>query len=148
MHRWLKITFALVLACLCAALPTRAQSGRRPAPKNDEQAEKREDAPPPAGERKVYSGREVTKRAVILARPAPQYPRRARQSGVAGRVVLRLILAASGEVGDEITVVEGLPEGLTEAAIAAARKIKFTPAERDGQPVSQYVMVIYNFNLY
>ncbi|HYY43146.1 MAG TPA: TonB family protein [Pyrinomonadaceae bacterium] len=143
----MKITFALVLVCLCAALPTRAQSGRRPAPKNDEQAEKRDDAPP-AGERKAYSGREVTKRAVILSRPAPQYPRRARQSGVAGRVVLRLILAASGEVDERIAVVEGLPEGLTEAAIAAARKIKFIPAERDGQPVSQYVTVVYNFNLY
>jgi TonB family protein len=36
---------------------------------------------------------------------------------------------------------------LTEKAIAAAKKIKFTPAEKDGRPVSQYVTLEYNFHI-
>jgi len=42
----------------------------------------------------------------------------------------------------------GLPYGLTERAIAAARQIKFTPATKDGRPVSMYIQLEYNFNLY
>jgi hypothetical protein len=41
-----------------------------------------------------------------------------------------------------------LPEGLTEQAIEAARDIEFKPASKDGRPVSQYVTVEYNFNIY
>jgi TonB family protein len=62
-------------------------------------------------------------------------------------VILRVVLAASGE-GTDITVVKGLPSGLSEKAIAAARKIKFEPARKDGHQVSQSVELTFNFNLY
>jgi hypothetical protein len=35
-----------------------------------------------------------------------------------------------------------------ESAIKAARKIKFIPATKDGSPVSRYVTIDYNFNIY
>jgi hypothetical protein len=38
--------------------------------------------------------------------------------------------------------------GLTEQAIKAARRIKFIPATKDGQPVSTYIQLEYNFNLF
>jgi len=41
-----------------------------------------------------------------------------------------------------------LPFGLTEQAIAAARQIKFVPAVKDGRPVSVFMQLEYNFNLY
>jgi outer membrane biosynthesis protein TonB len=44
--------------------------------------------------------------------------------------------------------VSRLPDGLTEKAIEAARRISFTPAEKDGRKVSQYVTIEYNFNIY
>jgi hypothetical protein len=47
-----------------------------------------------------------------------------------------------------ISVVKGLPDGLTERAISAAKQIRFTPAEKDGRNVSQYVTLEYNFNIY
>ena len=34
------------------------------------------------------------------------------------------------------------------ATAAAAKAIKFTPAQKDGRPVSQYVVFEYNFNIY
>ncbi len=37
---------------------------------------------------------------------------------------------------------------LLAAAVRAARRIKFVPATRDGRPVSQFIQIEYNFNLY
>ncbi|MBA3322170.1 MAG: TonB family protein [Pyrinomonadaceae bacterium] len=88
-----------------------------------------------------------SQRATITGRPEPQYTERARKAGVEGEVVLRLVLASDGTV-KHILVVQSLSHGLTEMAVAAAHKIKFTPATKDGRPVSQYATVIYNFNLY
>jgi TonB family protein len=89
-------------------------------------------------------GRQVDRKARLLSRPEPASPRRGE---IQGTVRLRAILAASGKV-EKITVLKGLPEGVTEEAIKAARLIKFVPAERDGRRVSQSVIIEYNFNLY
>ncbi|MDQ1559954.1 MAG: periplasmic protein TonB [Pyrinomonadaceae bacterium] len=94
------------------------------------------------------TGKEVAVRAVIKSKPNPGYPRGARDYGVRGVVKLRIILGADGRVRDEMEVLEGLPYGVTEEAIKAARRIEFEPARKDGRPVSQYVIVIYHFNLY
>jgi TonB family protein len=58
-----------------------------------------------------------------------------------------VILKSDGTIGS-ISVVSGLSYGLTERAIAAARSIKFTPAQKDGVPVSMSVQVEYVFSLY
>jgi hypothetical protein len=42
----------------------------------------------------------------------------------------------------------GLPKGLSEISIEATKAIVFVPAEKDGKPVSQKVVVEYNFNIY
>ena len=36
--------------------------------------------------------------------------------------------------------------GLTERAIEAAKRIKFTPAMKDGKPVSVWMQLEYNFS--
>ena len=43
--------------------------------------------------------------------------------------------------------VERLPYGLTDAAIEAAKQIQFTPAIKDGEPVSTAVTITDEFNL-
>jgi len=62
-------------------------------------------------------------------------------------VVIRCVFASDGRV-THLLIVEALPYGLTERAIAAAKKIKFVPATRDGKPVSMWMQLEYNFNLY
>jgi hypothetical protein len=59
-------------------------------------------------------------------------------------VVLKVILTRHGEVID-IREVSGLPYGLTETARRAAAQIQFEPAQKDGQPVSQYLTLEYRF---
>ncbi|MCA1838237.1 MAG: energy transducer TonB [Actinobacteria bacterium] len=63
------------------------------------------------------------------------------------QVVVHAVLSSSGEVTIK-KVVRGLPRGLTENAMEAARNIKFIPAVKDGRFVSQYVQLEYNFKPY
>lgn len=95
----------------------------------------------------VFSGKEVTTKARVLAKPEPAYTESARQAQVTGTVVLRAVFASDGTV-KHFLVVKGLPFGLTEASVKAARKIKFIPATIDGRPVSMFIQLEYNFNLY
>ena len=90
---------------------------------------------------------EVTRKAIITFKPEPGFTENARKFGVTGVVRLRAILAATGEVTG-ITVVKWLPHGLTEKAVAAAKQMRFTPAQKDDHAVSQYVVLEYNFNIY
>jgi len=70
----------------------------------------------------------------IQSKPAPVYTEEARRLRVEGDVVLQIVFAATGEIRIA-GVVKGLGHGLDEAAIAATRQIRFTPARRDGQLV-------------
>ncbi len=70
----------------------------------------------------------------IVAKPKPAYTDEARRLGIEGDVVLEVTFVASG-ILEVLGVVEGLGHGLDEAAIHAARKIRFTPARRNGIPV-------------
>jgi TonB family protein len=97
--------------------------------------------------RRAYATSEVTQRAVINFKPEPSFTEEARNANVTGVVRLRAVLASDGQVR-HIVVLKGLSYGLTERAMAAARKIKFTPATVNGNPVSQYVVLEYNFNIY
>src|SRR6185437_10966175 len=80
---------------------------------------------------KIFTGKDVTTKARLISKPEPQYTEDARKNQIVGTVVLKVVFASSGQVTN-IRTVSGLPYGLTERAIAAARQIKFQPATKDG----------------
>jgi len=88
-------------------------------------------APVPMAPVQAY---EVTKMPMPRGRCNGDYNEEARQAGTEGTVVLELIVDEKGRTRD-IHVVSGLPHGLTEAAIAAAKACHFDPGEKDGKPV-------------
>ena len=96
---------------------------------------------------KIFKPQETSRRAQVVSRPEPLYTEEARRNQITGTVTLRLVLNANGTITN-ITALSRLPDGLTERAIEAARRIKFTPAEKDGRKVSQYATIQYNFNIY
>ena len=96
---------------------------------------------------KIFVGREVDKKARLGMKPEPTYTESARLNAVTGTVVLKCVFARNGSVTN-IRIASGLPHGLTEKAIDAARKIKFIPAIKDGKYVSMWMQLEYNFNLY
>src|SRR5215204_310901 len=95
----------------------------------------------------AFRGSEVEQRARLLFKPEPQYTEEARRNQIMGTVMLRVVFSSAGEVV-QIRAVRTLPFGLTERAIAAARQIRFIPATKGAQPVSVFMQLEYNFNLY
>jgi TonB family protein len=96
---------------------------------------------------RTFNPKEVDQKARILFRAEPIYTEEARENMVEGTVVLRAIFSSTGQV-ENIRVVSGLPFGLTEKSVDAARRIQFAPAMKDGRAVSQYIQIEYNFHLY
>ena len=95
----------------------------------------------------VYKPSEVTRKARITYKTEPAYTEEARNHHVRGTVILEMVLRVSGEVTD-ITVVKGLPHGLTEQCIKTARAMKFESAIKDDRKVSQYQRAEYEFLFY
>jgi protein TonB len=83
----------------------------------------------------------------VLEKMEPTYTEAARKAGVSGTVILKGVFSQSGEVKD-LVVIRALGYGLTSKAVQAARKIRFVPATKNGQPVSMWMELQYNFNLY
>src|SRR5215204_3336330 len=96
---------------------------------------------------RIFTGKDVSSKARLISKPEPQYTEDARKNQITGTVVLKCVFSSSGQVTN-ISVRSGLPHGLTEKAIAAARQIKFVPASKDGHQVSMWMQLEYNFNLY
>ena len=78
----------------------------------------------------------VLTRAPAVVTPAtPEYPADAKARGVSAEVVLELDLAADGTVA-AARVVTPAGQGFDEAALAAAKVLRFSPAEIDGKPAA------------
>ena len=95
---------------------------------------------------KALTVREVDTRPFIAMRPEPAYTPDARSNQVEGVVLLKAVFAADGRVTN-VQPIAGLPHGLQEKAIEAAKKIKFIPAQKDGRFVSTWMQLEYHFNL-
>jgi cytochrome c-type biogenesis protein CcmH/NrfG len=96
---------------------------------------------------RTYSSKEVTTRARVLSKPEPNFTPEARQNDTTGTVILRGVFASDGNV-KHLIVIRGLPDGLTEVCIKAARRIKFIPATLNGRPVATWMELQYNFSLF
>jgi TonB family protein len=88
-----------------------------------------------------------TGRPKILYREKATYTEEARSAGVVGVVVMSVVFRGDGNIGD-IKIVRGLPYGLMEQAIYAAKRIRFEPVLRNGEPVSVRSNLEFTFNLY
>ena len=80
----------------------------------------------------------------FVKQPKAPYTDRAKRNGIQGDVILKVEFRADGKIGFVLPT-QSMAYGLTESAIDAARRISFTPAERNGKPVSVIRTVNYNF---
>jgi TonB family protein len=95
----------------------------------------------------IFKSKDVDTKIRLVSKPEPNYSPNAKNEQITGTVVLKCVFTADGEVTN-IRVIQGLPNGLTEKSIEAARKIKFIPATKNGRNVSMWMQLEYNFNLY
>jgi TonB family protein len=98
----------------------------------------RENMRNPAGglaDRSAIQDVSASLKPTILYKVKASYTEDARRNRIEGEVVLNVVFAADGAI-HSIRVVRGLPDGLTEKAIEAAKKTRFRPAIENGVPVS------------
>jgi protein TonB len=88
--------------------------------------------------------------STTIARPLslvrPSYTEEARRARVQGRVRIELAINDRGEV-EEARVLDGLGYGLDEAALDAARHLRFSPAMRCSKPIAAPFVIAMRFVL-
>jgi TonB family protein len=89
----------------------------------------------------------VDVKPIALNKPRPNYTEQARKEKVQGSVRARVLVGADGLVKQVRISGAGLPAGLNEEAIQAAKQMRFQPAMKNGQTVSYWVTVEIEFNL-
>jgi TonB family protein len=87
---------------------------------------------------------EGERKARAIYRVEPEYAQDAREKQIQGAVILTLTVDHEG-LPQNIQVKKSLYPSLDQSAIEAARKMRFLPAWKDGQPVSQVISVEYGF---
>lgn len=83
----------------------------------------------------------------VVVKPKPAYTEAARQAAFSGAVRLRVTFLANGGIG-AVTPVTSLSYGLTEQAIAAAKKTVFIPQRKNNVNITTAKLVEYGFTLY
>jgi TonB family protein len=82
----------------------------------------------------------------VVRRVEPIYSEAARRDRISGIVILELLVGKDGRVRDAV-VLKPLPDGLSEAALAAVRQWEFEPGTLNGVPVDVVFNVTTNFKL-
>ena len=85
-------------------------------------------------------------KAKALSMPRPAYTDEARAAAIEGKVRVELTIDETGAVTNA-TIKEGLGHGLDDAALAAVRGAKFSPATRCGKSVASTFVVAVRFAL-
>jgi TonB family protein len=108
--------------------------------------------PKSSGFKKRYGAGEAAPLAVVttmpkvLSRAVPEYPQRVRDLGIEGQVVASLQIDGKGRV-TAVKILRGLHPVLDAAAMSAARRTRFAPAEVDGVPVAVTISFTFTFVL-
>jgi TonB family protein len=89
----------------------------------------------------------ITSPLRLTNKKSVDYTESARANGIEGTVTLRVTFLASGGIGS-ITTLKGLPYGLTEQAINAAKALEFEPEKVNGIPRTTSRPVSFTFSLY
>ena len=76
-----------------------------------------------------------------------QYPKDALEEKIEGVVQVKMLLGVDGTVEDAIVSVSSGHPNLDEAAIEAAKQIKYTPGLVEGKPVCMWLYRPFNFKL-
>jgi len=87
-----------------------------------------------------------TRKPRVIRRVEPVYPADARDKNIKGSVVLTMVVDRDGNPQD-IKIWEALYPSMDQAAVEAARQMRFEPALKDGQPVPETLLIEFYFSL-
>lgn len=84
---------------------------------------------------------------VAISRPAPRYPSDALRNGESGTVIVRIEVGADGEPVAVSVVGRSGSRSLDRAAVQAAKRWRFRPAQQNGRAVAGAVEIPIEFAL-
>jgi TonB family protein len=97
---------------------------------------------------------EERQKIVFKVKPRPEFPEALRKEKIEATVTLRAVFTSTGRVENikffgvvPRELPDELVDDLTRRCKAAARKIEFEPAKRNGRFISMYVQLEYNFRV-
>lgn len=88
-----------------------------------------------------------SKKPRLVSFAKAKYTEAARQAHVQGEVIISIVITSEGNVS-RIIVLQALSHGLTDKALEAARKCRFSPGMKDGKPVNVRMNMAFAFNVY
>jgi TonB family protein len=96
----------------------------------------------------VYDTLSVSQRPTRISSPAVHYPDSLREAGLSGRVVIDLIVDASGRAEPtSLRVLSTTHRDFAAPALEVVLKSEFCPGIRDGHPVRVRVSMPLNFTI-
>jgi len=96
----------------------------------------------------VYDTTQVAERPIVRNAPPPPYPRRERDHGVQGRVVVALVVKGDGFVDSQsVRLIRKVHPALDRAVVKSAFTAQFWPACLNEQPVAVLVAVPIEFKI-
>lgn len=78
----------------------------------------------------------------------PKYPPLAREAGIEGTVSIRVLVSEEGKVIAADVLSSDVTPAMNKAALAAAKKCRFSPAKQRTIPVKAHVMIPFHFRLH
>ena len=105
-----------------------------------------EQQPPLAYDALVIESKDADRGPAMLYTQRPKFPRNGSR-GSDEKIKVKLLLSATGRVSS-VDVVGKAPKSFSDAAVEAAKKTRFIPAEKGGKPVSVYQTQEFSFNSY
>ena len=95
----------------------------------------------------AYETDDVDQRPSVVKNARVEYPRKARRLGLSGRVLVQLVVDTEGRP-QSCKIRSAEPAGhFEEAALSAARAMRFIPGKIRGHPVNTVVLIPFNFSL-
>lgn len=83
----------------------------------------------------------------LVRQVVPKYPDQARERGIEGKVLVKMLIGVDGIVKQAEVIQGGSAPELTQSALDAAKEMKFSPAQQKGRPVAVWVTVPFKFEL-
>ncbi len=138
---------AITAACLWSALAGAQTAPSPPSPEPSPPPPEPAPSSPPASESGLGPARpQVTTLPVLKKDEGAEYPHQALVDGIRDLTEVRLVLTIDAQgIVTKAAVERPVGHGFDEAAIAAALKLQFDPATRDGTPVAARFRYLYRF---
>ncbi len=85
--------------------------------------------------------------SILVQQVKPEYPTLARQAGIEGTVLVKVVVSREGKVLEAQVVKSNVTPSMDQAAILAAKKCRFEPAKNGNLPVPSTVVIPFDFRL-